>query len=235
MFYFVTGNEKVKSVLSDYKDYCTDTTIKFVVTLQKGQLEIMEKEGLHKVFKLQSIVNISSMCAFDEFGCLVRYESVMKVLQDFYTLRMKMYQKRKDYMVGVLEAEAAKLSNQARFIMEKCSGELTVENKKRKTIVDELIKRGYAPDPVKEWKKRIAEEDEDEEEQVEEEESQEDESKKKKKTAPESGRIQILYLESLIIYYKNFRIFHICWRLPIGFCIITRQKLQNLHVIFKLL
>lgn len=186
LFWYLTGSEKVKSVLSDYKDYCTDTTIRFVVTLQKGQMEVMEKEGLHKVFKLQSIINTSSMCAFDEFGCLKRYDSVMTILQDFYTLRMKMYDKRKEYLLGVLDAEALKLSNQARFIMEKCSGELTVENKKRKAIVDELIKRGYAPDPVKEWKKRQAEQDEEEEdEQVEEEESQDDSKKKKK--PPESG------------------------------------------------
>lgn len=152
-------------------------------------MEIMEKEGLHKVFKLQSIINTSSMCAFDEYGCLKRYDSVMTVLQDFFTLRMKMYDKRKEYLLGVLEAEALKLSNQARFIMEKCSGELTVENKKRKTIVDELIKRGYAPDPVKEWKKRQAEEEEEEvDAQVEVEEESQEEDPKKKKKAADSGK-----------------------------------------------
>lgn len=179
----------MKSVLADYKDYCTDTTIRFVVTLQKGQMEIMEKEGLHKVFKLQNIVNTSSMCAFDEFGCLKKYDSVMTILQEFYKLRIQMYEKRKEYLLGILDSESAKLSNQARFIMEKCSGELTVENKKRKTIVDELIKRGYAPDPVKEWKRRQAEEDEEDIDQVEEEESQGDDSKKKK--SPESGMLSL--------------------------------------------
>lgn len=188
--YFILGNEKVKSALSDYKDYCTDVTIKFSILLQKGQMEVMEKEGLHKSFKLQSIINSSSMCAFDEYGCLRRFDSVMTILQEFYPLRMKMYQKRKDYLLGVLEAEASKLSNQARFIMEKCSGELVVENKKRKTIVEELLKRGYAPDPVKEWKKRMTEEEEEEDDLVEEEESQEEDPKKKKK-APDSGKCLI--------------------------------------------
>ncbi|KAJ8927719.1 hypothetical protein NQ314_019780 [Rhamnusium bicolor] len=134
-----TQNYKENDNLN-YKEYNTDLTVKFVVTLQNGQMEIMEKEGLHKVFKLQNIVNTSSMCAFDEFGCLRRFDSVMVILKEFYTLRLKMYQKRKEYLEGMLEAEANKLSNQARFIMEKCSGKLTVENKKRKTIVDELIR-----------------------------------------------------------------------------------------------
>lgn len=48
----------------------------------------------------------------------------MDILKEFYTLRLKMYQKRKDYLEGMLEAEAKRLSNQARFIMEKCDGKL---------------------------------------------------------------------------------------------------------------
>lgn len=71
----------------------------------------------------------------------------------------------------MLEAEASKLSNQARFIMEKCNHTLVVENKKRKTIVDELVKRGYAPDPVKDWKQRSKAEDEEPPPEDEEEEA----------------------------------------------------------------
>lgn len=41
-----------------------------------------------------------------------------------------------------MQAEADKLSNQARFILEKCDKGLVVENKKRKVMVEELIKRG---------------------------------------------------------------------------------------------
>lgn len=115
----------------------------------------------------------------------------MVILREFYTLRLKMYQKRKDFLEGMLEAEAAVLSNKARFIMEKCSGELTVENKKRKTIVDELLKRGYSPDPIKEWKQRNKEDEEDEE-PADEEESQEEEEQSSKKQKPVDSGERIL-------------------------------------------
>lgn len=68
----LTGTEKIKAVLQDYKEYNTDTTVRFVVTPQAGQLEAMEKEGLHKAFKLQSVIPLTSMCCFDELGCLRR-------------------------------------------------------------------------------------------------------------------------------------------------------------------
>ena len=67
--------------------------------------------------------------------------------------RLTYYQKRKNYLEGMLEAEALKLSNQARFILEKCDGSLVVENKKKKIMVEELQRRGFDSDPVKKWKK----------------------------------------------------------------------------------
>lgn len=109
------------------------------------------------------------------------------MLKEFYKLRLSMYQKRKDYMEGMLEAEAKRLNNQARFITEKCSGELVVENKKRKTIVDELLRKGYLPDPVKDWKARVQSEDEEEPPPDEETQEEEEEQTTKKKTAVDSG------------------------------------------------
>ena len=57
-------------------------------------------------------------------------------------MRLKYYAKRKEFLEGQLQAEADKLTNQARFIVEKCDKGLVVENKKRKVMVEELIKRG---------------------------------------------------------------------------------------------
>ena len=58
-----------------------------------------------------------------------RYETVEEILREFFDLRMKMYDKRKKFMVGMLQSEAGKLSNQARFILEKCDGTLKVKLK----------------------------------------------------------------------------------------------------------
>lgn len=119
-----------------------------------------------------------------------RYEIANEILKEFYDLRLEYYVKRKDYLEGMLTAEASRLSDQARFIMEKCNNTLVVENKKRKTMIDELIRRGYRADPVKEWKRKVALDDEEEEEQQEEVEEEEDgasgsDKKPKKPVDPE--------------------------------------------------
>ena len=63
---------------------------------------------------------------FDHNGCLKRYSGPLEILNEFYQVRLELYQKRKAYLEGQLSAEAAKLTNQARFILEKIEGKIVV-------------------------------------------------------------------------------------------------------------
>lgn len=148
----LNGTEKQPALISDYKEYNTDTTVRFIVTMANDKLAAAEQEGLHKVFKLQTTISLTSMVAFDKDLCLKRYDAVLEIMKEFFDLRLLYYSKRKAYLEGVLEAEANKLSNQARFIVEKCNGTLIIENKKKAKMIEELVKNGYASDPVKTWK-----------------------------------------------------------------------------------
>lgn len=47
--------------ISDYKEYNTDTTIKFVITMTPEKLQKAEKEGVHKFFKLNGSIGLTSM------------------------------------------------------------------------------------------------------------------------------------------------------------------------------
>lgn len=182
------GGDKVKPVISDYKEYNTDTTVRFVISFLPGEFQNLAREdgGFHRVFKLTSSIAITSMHSFDHVNCLRKFDNTMIILKEFFSLRMEYYEKRKVYLEGMMQAEADKLSNQARFIMEKCDRTLVVENKKRKLMIEELIKRGYDADPVKDWKRRIKADDAEEEGGEDEEETEEavDEKPGKSKKAP---------------------------------------------------
>lgn len=67
---------------------------------------------------------------FDHMGCLKRYDSVQDILREFFELRLHYYKLRKDWLIGSLGAEAAKLSNQARFVLEKIDGKISIGEKK---------------------------------------------------------------------------------------------------------
>ncbi|KAJ0060186.1 hypothetical protein NL108_004054, partial [Boleophthalmus pectinirostris] len=170
----LNGTEKVPALITDYKDYHTDTTVRFVVKMTPEKLREAEAAGLHKVFKLQNSLTCNSMVLFDHVGSLKKYETVQEIMKDFFELRMKYYVLRKDWMTGMLKAENSKLSNQARFILEKIQGTLVIENKPKKELIRMLQEMGYDSDPVKAWKQAQEKNEEEMEEDGDEEKEKED-------------------------------------------------------------
>lgn len=148
----LNGTEKTPPLITDYREYHTDTTVKFVVKMTEEKLAEAERVGLHKVFKLQTSLTCNSMVLFDHVGCLKKFDTVLDILRDFFELRLKYYGLRKEWLLGMIGAESAKLNNQARFILEKIDGKIIIENKPKKELIKVLIQRGYDSDPVKAWK-----------------------------------------------------------------------------------
>ncbi|XP_045913851.1 DNA topoisomerase 2-beta isoform X2 [Micropterus dolomieu] len=147
------GTDKTPALINDYKEYHTDATVKFVVRMSEEKLAQAEAAGLHKVFKLQSSLTCNSMVLFDHMGCLKRYDSVQDILKEFFELRLHYYKLRKDWSLGSMGAEAAKLSNQARFVLEKIEGKISIENKSKRELIRMLVQKGYESDPVAAWVK----------------------------------------------------------------------------------
>ncbi|KAK5855488.1 hypothetical protein PBY51_005586 [Eleginops maclovinus] len=147
------GTDKTPALINDYKEYHTDSTVKFVVRMSEEKLAQAESVGLHKVFKLQSTLTCNSMVLFDHMGCMKRYDSVQDILREFFELRLHYYKLRKDWLLGSLGAEAAKLSNQARFVLEKIEGKITIENKSKRELIRMLVQKGFESDPVAAWAK----------------------------------------------------------------------------------
>ncbi|XP_072216490.1 DNA topoisomerase 2-beta-like [Excalfactoria chinensis] len=148
----LNGTEKTPALICDYKEYHTDTTVKFVVKMTEEKLAEAEAAGLHEVFKLQTSLTCDSMVLFDHTGCLKKYETVQDILKEFFDLRLHYYSLRKEWLVGMLGAESTKLNNQARFILEKIQGKIAIENRSKRDLIQMLVQRGYESDPVKAWK-----------------------------------------------------------------------------------
>lgn len=57
----LNGTEKVPPLITDFKEYHTDTTVRFVVKMSEEKLREAEAAGFHKVFKLQNSLTCNSM------------------------------------------------------------------------------------------------------------------------------------------------------------------------------
>ncbi|CAF0724246.1 unnamed protein product [Didymodactylos carnosus] len=138
-------------LILDYKEYHTDTTVRFVVKMTKEALASYIQQGLHKVFKLQKSFKLTNMVLFDHNNVLRLYNNVEEICEEFFTTRLYMYVKRKEYMVGSLESICLKLDNIARFIKEKIENVISVENKKILKVIEMLVEHKYDRDPEKVW------------------------------------------------------------------------------------
>ena len=124
-----------------------------------------EKKGLHKQFKLSTALSTSNMTLFDEQGRIHKWETPERVLQDFYSLRLALYNKRKLHLSEMLTQDWSKLDNKLRFVLAVVAGQLKIGGRKKAELVQQLQKDGYAAfEPPAKKKAASAEEDDEEEE-----------------------------------------------------------------------
>lgn len=57
----LNGTEKTPPLIADYREYHTDTTVKFIIKMSEQKLVEAEAAGLHKVFKLQTSLSCNNM------------------------------------------------------------------------------------------------------------------------------------------------------------------------------
>lgn len=145
----IAGDEKTPSWVKDYADNSTESTVHFTVTLSEAAMRETVAQGLVKRFKLQENITMTNMVAFDSNGRIRKYTSVDEILHEFYGVRLKYYQKRKDWMTADLERQLDRLSNQARFVQMIIARELVVSGKKRPELVAELDRLKFTSFPTK--------------------------------------------------------------------------------------
>ena len=144
------NGKKGTSIVKDYDDMSKDTTVDFVITLQKGKLEELEAQehdyhcnGILKTFKLYTTNSTSNMHLFDAKDKLKKYDSVCQIIDDYYETRLQMYQVRKDYLTTMLEKELVILSNKRNYIQENLDGSIDLRKKKKEEITQLLKEKGY--------------------------------------------------------------------------------------------
>ncbi|CAE8627897.1 unnamed protein product [Polarella glacialis] len=139
------GEESSESTIEDFREYHTESSVHFVVTMTPEKMRAAERAGLEKTFKLKSSLATSNMVLFDAEGKITRYNTSLDILQEFCSLRQKMYVMRKAFLVAKLTRETEILSNKARFILMVVKGELELRRKKKADLLRELKQQGFTP------------------------------------------------------------------------------------------
>jgi DNA topoisomerase-2 len=144
------AGKKIVPLVKDYDDMSKDTTVDFVITLQKGKLDELEAasldngcNGLEKQFKLFTTFTTSNMHLFDANDKLKKYAKVSDIIDDYFDTRLHLYQTRKNYMIDALTRELVLLSNKSKYIKENLDGTIDLRRKKREEVNQLLLKKKY--------------------------------------------------------------------------------------------
>lgn len=139
--------EKTPSFIKDYKDYNTHTKVHFVIQMDEKHLKAAVEEGLEEKFKLSRTIATTNLVAFDPEGRITKYATVSDILKEFFAVRLKYYERRKQHQLSELQKQLDKFTNQARFIQMIIDGKLVVSKKKKATLITELKEKGFKPFP----------------------------------------------------------------------------------------
>ncbi|RVX73300.1 DNA topoisomerase 2 [Exophiala mesophila] len=156
--------EKVPSFIKDYKDYNTHDTVHFIIQLDEKHMKSANEEGLLEKFKLTKSIATSNLVAFDPQGRITKYANVEAIMDEFYSYRLQLYAKRKEWLLEDMSKGLRRLTNQARFIQMIIDGKLVISKKKKGVLIAELQKLGFdafpkTKDATKETETPAAEDD----------------------------------------------------------------------------
>lgn len=187
-----TGGPKIL----DFKEYHSDVTVEFLITVSPEQNAAIENVGPEKYFKLQTTFKTSNMTLFGADGKIKQYKTPLKMIDDFYSIRLELYDERRLYMIEINKREYTQLSNQARFIKEVNEGTLTIQNRPVQEVLEKLVQRKYDPIFQKSSKKpkKVSEEVVENEEGENEEGENEEPEKEKEPIAKDDLRLGYKYL-----------------------------------------
>ena len=139
-----TGKRSPPSI-KDFVSVCTEVAVDITVTFPRDVLCELEADvdehgcnGVDKLLKLTTTVSTTNMHMFNQDCRLHKYETVEEIIDDFYGVRMKTYEKRKAYLVRNMENRLVKLSNRARYIQETLKGAIDLR-RKNSSQVNELL------------------------------------------------------------------------------------------------
>ncbi len=144
------SGKKIHPTLRDFTSTCTEVNVDFEVVFPQGKLEELESQidangcnGVYKMLKLSTTISNTNMHMFNAECKLHKYNTIEEIIDDFYSVRIAFYEKRKLYLINELEQRLVLLSNRAKYIQENLNGSIDLRKKKMQQVVELLESKQY--------------------------------------------------------------------------------------------
>lgn len=133
---FLEGLMKNEEI-DDVKEYHKDNTVSFIIKAKN-----LEASEIEKRFKLTSSISMNNFVLFDSKQRIKKYQDEVEIMEEFYPIRLDLYKKRKEFLLGVLKKELKAMQNKCRFIEGVNDGTIQLRNRTKEQIQESLKAMG---------------------------------------------------------------------------------------------
>src|SRR6056300_1154813 len=120
-----------KKIISGFTNNSTTENVDFLIQDYNGK-------DVVKDLKLQKTFRTSNMHLFHPTRGIHKYETPEDILTDFITIRREYYDKRKEYLIKVLEAKSKMCDYKSRFVSMVINGDIVVFRRKKQDLENQL-------------------------------------------------------------------------------------------------
>jgi DNA topoisomerase II len=128
--------------IRDYKNYSTDTTVKFDID------EFLDDDSFKcclKSLKMTSFIHTSNMVLYDSKRIIKKYADIDNILEEFCETRYIYYIKRKEHILKKITYDLKILRNKLKFLNDVINDKLILKNVDEDILRLTMEKMGYDP------------------------------------------------------------------------------------------
>ena len=129
--------------IKNYNNYSTESNIHFELIftgIQYTKITSKGREHILKTLKLSSNLSETNMYLFDQNNNIKKYKNTTEIMNEWYEIRLKYYDLRKQKMIEILENIVDELKNKVRFIRMVKNKQIDILDTTDEKLENDLIK-----------------------------------------------------------------------------------------------
>ncbi len=139
----VKKKKEKENTFLGYKNNSTESKVHYELAFEEDYLDEIDDKEIEKIFHLNKKYSINNMHLYGPEGHIKKYNNIEEVINDYYKVRLDIYEKRKKYQLDILEHQLLLISNKVKFILMVVEKKLDINNRKKDEIEKQLEKHKF--------------------------------------------------------------------------------------------
>lgn len=142
----ISEDKNDKKVIKDIYNRGGNDVVNFLVEFKPGEFQKLYKKGddeIIKFFKLSAKMTVSNLHMYDAKNMIIKYSNPLEIMEEFFEVRLQMYDVRRDIHLKVLANELEILKYKVKFIVDYRGKKIIIQDQPEDVIWANLEKRGY--------------------------------------------------------------------------------------------